>query len=300
MPKILNYGSLNLDYVYGVEHFVQPGETLSSKSYAINCGGKGLNQSVACARAGGRVFHAGKIGAEGTRLKEELEKNDVDTSFLMQSADSNGHAIIQVNAQGNNCILLFAGSNHQIRTEEIDACLEHFGKGDYLILQNEINHISYIIDKAYERGMYIVLNPSPITEELQEYPLNKVSLFILNEVEGRALSGNMEKGKILKTLKEKYPQAAILLTLGEEGGIYAGEEGMIKQNAYQIDAVDTTAAGDTFTGYFVAIRAAGGSVEEALDTASKAAAIACMHKGAAASIPMLSEVKTKTKQEIKR
>lgn len=293
MPKILNYGSLNLDYVYEVAHFVQPGETISSKSYAINCGGKGLNQSIACAKAGGRVFHAGKIGAEGNRLKEELEKNGVDTSFLMQSRDSNGHAIIQVNAEGNNCILLFAGSNHQISKEEIDECLMHFEAGDYLILQNEINHIPYIIDKAYERGMYIVLNPSPITEALQEYPLDKVSLFILNEVEGRALSGEEREERILEILQKKYPDAAILLTLGERGSIYAGKEGTVRRSAYPVNAVDTTAAGDTFTGYFVVIRAAGGSVEEALDTASKAAAITCMGKGAAASIPTLSEVETK-------
>jgi len=293
MPKILNYGSLNLDYVYGVAHFVQPGETVSSGSYAVNCGGKGLNQSIACAKAGGRVFHAGKIGTEGIRLKEELEKNDVDTSFLIQGKGSNGHAIIQVNEEGNNCILLYAGSNHEIEREEIDACLEHFGAGDYLMLQNEINELPYLMDKAYEKGMYIVLNPSPVTEELPEYPLNKVSLFILNEVEGKALSGKEKEEDILKALQEKYPDAAILLTLGEGGSIYAGKEGTVYQSAYPVNAVDTTAAGDTFTGYFVAIRAAEGSVKEALDTASKAAAIACMHKGAAASIPMLSEVKAK-------
>ena len=120
MSSILNYGSLNLDYVYGVEHFVKPGETISTESYVVNCGGKGLNQSIACAKAGGKVFHAGKIGQEGALLKKELEKWSVDTALLVQDEGSNGHAVIQVNAEGNNCILLFAGSNHRILKEEID------------------------------------------------------------------------------------------------------------------------------------------------------------------------------------
>lgn len=289
MPKILNYGSLNLDYVYEVEHFVQPGETLSSKRLSVNCGGKGLNQSIACAKAGGQIFHAGKIGAEGGMLKEELEKSGVDTSFLVQDSGSNGHAIIQVNAEGNNCILLFAGSNHQIREKEIDACLDQFEAGDYLILQNEVNHIPYMMEKAYEKAMYIVLNPSPITGELFEYPLEKVSLFILNEVEGRQLSGEVQEENILQVLKEKYPKAEVLLTLGEKGSIYCQGETVLRQSAYAVKAVDTTAAGDTFTGYFVALRAAGRDVEIALDLASKAAAVACTRKGAAASIPELAE-----------
>lgn len=290
MPKILNYGSLNLDYVYEVEYFVQPGETIASKSLSVNCGGKGLNQSIACARAGGEVFHAGKIGAEGGMLKTELDKSGVNTSFLVQDSGSNGHAMIQVNAEGNNCILLYAGSNHQIKKEEIEACLDHFCAGDYLVLQNEVNQIPYMMDRAYEKGMYIVLNPSPITEEIRSYPLHKVSLFLLNEVEGKALSGEMQEEKIPEVLKEKYPEAEILLTLGERGSIYFDGEMLIKQKAYPVKAVDTTAAGDTFTGYFVALRAAGRSVEDALDLAAKAAGMACTRKGAAASIPKLAEV----------
>lgn len=290
MPKILNYGSLNLDYVYNVEHFVQPGETMASKSLSVGCGGKGLNQSIACAKAGGRVFHAGKIGAEGGRLKEELERSGVDTSYLCRDNGSNGHAIIQVNEEGNNCILLYAGSNYRIEEEEIDASLEGFTKGDYLILQNEVNHIPYMINKAYEKGMYIVLNPSPVTGNLQEYPLDKVSLFILNEVEGKALSGEQSEKEILRVLKEKYPKAELLLTLGEKGSIYTYGDQMIYQKAYPVKTVDTTAAGDTFTGYFVACRAADKSIEESLDAASKAAAFACMRKGAAISIPEWKEI----------
>lgn len=290
MRKILNYGSLNLDYVYEVEHFVQPGETIGSKSLSVGCGGKGLNQSIACVRAGGTVYHGGKIGAEGRMLKEKLEEDGVDTSYLVQDKGSNGHAIIQVNAEGNNCILLYAGSNHQITRQEIDTCMEGFGEGDYLILQNEVNHIPYMINTAYEKGMYIVLNPSPVSEELLTYPLDKVALFILNEVEGRALAGDYPEEEIPKILQNKYPEAEILLTLGELGSVYCCKDKRIIQRAYPVKAVDTTAAGDTFTGYFVALRVAGRSVEEALDMAAKAAALACTRKGAATSIPMLEEL----------
>lgn len=290
MPKILNYGSLNLDYVYEVEHFVQPGETIGSKSLSVGCGGKGLNQSIACAKAGATVYHGGKIGAEGRILKEKLEEGGVDTSFLVQDKGSNGHAIIQVNAEGNNCILLYAGSNHQITQQEINTCMESFGEGDYLILQNEVNNIPYMINAAYEKGMYIVLNPSPVSEELFAYPLDKVALFILNEVEGRILAEGSAEDEIPAVLQNKYPWAEILLTLGERGSIYCYKDKRIIQRAYPIKAVDTTAAGDTFTGYFVALRTAGKGVEEALDAASKAAAIACTRKGAATSIPELKEI----------
>ena len=290
MSSILNYGSLNLDYVYGVEHFVKPGETISTESYVVNCGGKGLNQSIACAKAGGKVFHAGKIGQEGALLKKELEKWSVDTALLVQDEGSNGHAVIQVNAEGNNCILLFAGSNHRILKEEIDVSLDRFGREDCLVLQNEVNNISYMIEKAYEKGMYIVFNPSPITKELFEYPLEKVSLFILNEVEGQALSGEEKADKMMQVLAEKYPEAEVLLTLGEKGSIYCKGTAMIPCKAYPVEAVDTTAAGDTFTGYFVALRMAGKDVKEALELASAAAAIACTRKGAAASVPELEEV----------
>ena len=136
MAKILNYGSLNLDYVYNVPHFVSAGETLSSYNMEVICGGKGLNQSIALARGGPRVIHAGKIGFNGGMLENILKENNVDTSYLLKDEKENGHAIIQVDKTGQNCILLFSGSNGKIEKDEIDSTLENFEKGDYIILQN--------------------------------------------------------------------------------------------------------------------------------------------------------------------
>lgn len=290
MAKILNFGSLNLDYVYAVEHFVAPGETLSSYRMDLNCGGKGLNQSIALAKAGARVCHAGKIGFDGGRLRRLLESHGVDTTYLSESEGPNGHAIIQVDKNGQNCILLFPGSNREIEKQEVDACLNNFSKGDYLLLQNEINLIPYIMDKAHEQGLEIVFNPSPITEDILSFPLEKVGLFILNEIEGKALSGETEAEDILTSLHEKYPAAKILLTLGEEGSIYFDGENKLYQSIYKVQAVDTTAAGDTTTGYFLATLAAGDEPKLALDRAAKASAITVTRHGAAESIPTKEEI----------
>ena len=290
MKKILNFGSLNLDYVYAVEHFVAPGETISSSRMDVNCGGKGLNQSIALAKAGAKISHAGKIGFNGGRLKALLESHGVDTAYLKENEGPNGHAIIQVDKEGQNCILLFPGSNRQIEKAEVDSCLADFGEGDYLLLQNEINLIPYIMEKAYEQGIEIVFNPSPITEDILTFPLDKVSLFILNEIEGKALSGEGEPENILTVLHEKYPAAKILLTLGEEGSVYFDGGKKIYQSIYKVKAVDTTAAGDTTTGYFLAGIAAGDEPEAALERAARASSITVTRHGAAESIPTKEEV----------
>lgn len=289
--KILNYGSLSLDFTYLVDHFVTAGETITTSGLSVNYGGKGLNQSLAVRRAGMPVFHAGKVGSDGLCLKSFLKENGVNTEFLGEGDFMNGQAIIQLAPDGQNCIFLYPGSNHENTEDEVGKCLSVFGPGDILMLQNEINLIPYIIDMAFEKGMEIVLNPSPITPELiNEYPLGKVSMFILNEVEGRDLTGFDEPGKILGALNKKYPAAKVLLTLGSLGAIYSDGEKIIKHGVYSSDVVDTTAAGDTMAGYFIGCLGLGFSVEKALKYASIAASIAISRKGASPSIPTMTEV----------
>lgn len=285
MAKILNYGSLNLDYVYHVPHFVQAGETLTSTDRQINCGGKGLNQSISAAKAGAEVFHAGKIGVDGDLLTQTLGEAGVDTSFVKRSPDANGHAIIQVDTNGQNCILLYSGSNRSITRAEVDETLSHFGEGDYLMLQNEINELAYIIQSGAARGMKIVLNPSPMEKELLSLPMEKIWLLIFNEVEGEALSAQHNAAKILDVLRQRWKNCRLLLTLGSEGCIYDDGEKRISQASYRVKAVDTTAAGDTFTGYFVAAISEGMDPASAIELATRAAAIAVSRPGAAGSIP---------------
>ena len=288
--KILNFGSLNLDLVYQIPHFVRAGETLSTTGFSRNVGGKGLNQSVALAKAGAEVYHAGMVGADGEMLRTFLSENGVDVRFVRTIDQPSGHAVILVVPEGNNCIFLYGGANQCITSEFIQEALEPFGEGDFLVLQNEINAIDEIINAASEKGMQIVLNPSPIADNLAKLPLDKVSWFILNEIEGAELSGETEPDKILDKLTALYPHAKIVLTLGGDGSIYTDGKVRIPQQVYKVNAVDTTAAGDTFTGFFFAGMAAGVEPAEALKRASKASSISVTRPGAAASIPLLDEV----------
>lgn len=290
--KILNFGSLNIDYVYSLSHFVQKGETITSDKLNVFAGGKGLNQSIALSRAGGNVYHAGAIGADGVFLEEVLNEAGVDTRFLMKYEDvRTGNAIIQKDRGGDNCIILYGGANQAITKEMADEVLSAFGEGDWLFLQNEISEIPYIVEKAHKRGMRIVLNPSPMNEKILRINLNYIDCFILNEVEAHALvREDADQDALLNQLKERFPHAEIVLTLGEKGSAYAGAEGIAEQKAYQVATVDTTAAGDTFIGYYMAERLQGESVKEALDMASRASAIAVSKKGAAPSIPKRDEV----------
>lgn len=289
--KVLNFGSLNIDYVYCVDEFVKKGETISSKSLQVFAGGKGLNQSIALSRAGADVYHAGVIGEDGNFLIELLKDCGVDSRFVDISKDvRTGNAIIQNDMHGDNCIILYGGANQSITKQKIDNVLEFFDTDDLLVLQNEINEIPYLMKKAHQKGMKIVLNPSPMNEKIFALPLEYVDCFILNEGEAKTLLNNSEQSDLSEQLQRHFPYAEIVLTLGEKGSIYVGKEGKVKQDAYKVEVVDTTGAGDTFTGYYLAERIRGASVREALKLASMASAVAVSKKGAAPSIPTRNEL----------
>lgn len=288
--KVLNFGSLNLDYVYQVESILIPGETQASKSRQIFCGGKGLNQSIALAKAGIPVYHAGLIGEGGEPLLEVCKENGVNTEFIRQIPGPCGHTVIQVDENGQNCILLFGGSNRSMTKEFVDTVLDSFEEGDIILLQNEINELGYIIDRAYEKHMMIILNPSPFDNALENCDLSKISLFLMNEIEGFQITGEKEPDKILAKVKALYPKAKVVLTLGGDGSVYQDETGIYRQGIFKVKAVDTTAAGDTFTGYFISSIIDGLPVQDGLELAAKASAIAVSRPGATASIPLRSEV----------
>lgn len=290
--KVLNFGSLNIDYVYSVDHIVKRGETISSNTLNVFCGGKGLNQSIALSKAGAEVYHAGVIGEDGAFLEEILRASGVHTRFVQMKADTRtGNAIIQKDRNGDNCILLYGGSNRAVTPGMADEVLDHFEAGDMLVLQNEISELSYLMERAHKRGMVIALNPSPMDEELLKAPLQYVKYFILNEIEAKALTnGEEEDNAMLEAMLKKFPNAEIILTLGERGSVYAKGDVRVKQGIYKVPVTDTTAAGDTFTGYYLASVIQGLSVEKALNMAAKASAIAVSRKGAAPSIPQREEV----------
>ncbi|MCR5762998.1 MAG: ribokinase [Treponema sp.] len=289
--KFLNFGSLNLDIVYKVPHIVAPGETVSSYDITVAPGGKGLNQSVALSRAGGNVYHAGMIGEDGGLLIDVCNENNINSKYIIVKKEKTGNALIQVSDAGENSIVLFGGANKTNTKNFVDSVLSDFGENDVILLQNEINLVDYIIERAYEKKMKIVLNPSPFNKELSACDFNKVSLFFINEVEGEQITGKKSPDEILKEMNVLYPESAKVLTLGKQGCIFSKGDKVFKCGIYPIPVVDTTAAGDTFTGYFCYLYFEKKlPVQEVLDTATKASALAVSRKSAVPSIPVMKEV----------
>ncbi len=288
---VLNFGSLNLDNTYLVDHIVAEGETIASTGINANLGGKGFNQSVALARAGIPVYHAGLVGEEGLEFYDVCETYGIKTDYLKTVTGRCGHTIIQLDSQGRNSIILYGGANQKNSKEFVDEVLSHFNSGDIILLQNEINELPYIIDQAFAKGMTIILNPSPLDEVItKECDLGKVSIFVLNETEGQQLTGCTTPSTIIAAMEESFKNSKILLTLGKSGSIYHHGDEELYQAAFDVETVDTTAAGDTFTGYFVAGLIKQLPTRENMILATKAAALSVQKAGAAQSIPFMSEV----------
>lgn len=283
--QVLNIGSLNIDIVYRVGHIVHPGETLASFSVSKHAGGKGLNQSIALARAGVKTIHAGAIGNDGIFLKELLQKEGVDCSEIAVLADEpTGCAIIQVADDGENSIILLHGTNFCVTPEIVRKALEKMPENSIVLLQNEISALKECIEIASEMKMRIFFNPSPMDESISDLPLESIDTFIVNENESRELKAVAGK---------RIANCNILTTFGADGAEYCGRNGeVIRIPAVKADnVVDTTGAGDTFTGYFIASLVQGKNPESAMKTAAAAAAIAVSRQGAAESIPYMNALK---------
>ena len=309
--KILNFGSLNLDKVYKVAHFVREGETISAQEQNQFLGGKGLNQSVALARAGIFVEHAGAVGRETTEFHALLKAEGAGTTYLRVLETVSGHAVIQ-SCAGQNCIIVYGGANRMTRPQDVDAFLKDYGPGDLLLLQNETSCVRYAMEQAREKGMNdydgmlysrpdfsetIVIDTAiriaeAIDGSLTQDVLALADVLFVNETEGGLLSGAPanENEAVLAALAERFPRAAVVLTVGGEGALYRKGGVLLRQRAYPVKAVDTTAAGDTFTGYFLAGMIRGFDPGKCLRCASMAAALAVSREGASASIPTWREV----------
>ena len=291
--KVLNLGSLNIDYVYDVDHFVRAGETQGSLNMETFCGGNGLNQSIALSRSGIEVWHGGAVGFDDSKmLLDTLAAAGVKINLINRKNSKSGHAIIQKVKSGENCILLHGGANHMITKEDVAFTLGNFQQGDYIILQNEISELPYIMESAHKKGMKVVFNPSPISREIMDYPLEYVDYFILNEIEAADICDGhgLEGSELIEKLHGLFPESKIVLTLGERGSIYKDSEKIYHQPIFKVKAVDTTAAGDTFTGFFIGALVSNKGVKDSLEIAAKASAISVTRNGASVSIPTLEEV----------
>ncbi len=281
-----NLGSINIDHVYRVAHFVQPGETLASIDLQTLLGGKGANQSLALARAGAKVCHIGCINHSDTWAVDMLESSGVDVSGILQIEQASGHAIIQVDDAGENAILLHGGANQALSDAHIASTLNAAGAGDFLLMQNECNGLEQAMRLAKDKQMRIAFNPAPMGSNVESLDLKNCDVLILNEIESQQLSGADTEEGAIKTLLERFPNVQLVLTQGSRGAswYYQGQHEFVA--ASKVDVVDTTAAGDTFVGYFLSvIDKNGGDALAALHKACAASALAVTVAGASSSIP---------------
>lgn len=290
MKRVLNFGSINVDHVYTVEHFVRPGETLSCREYRQFAGGKGLNQSIALAQAGATVYHVGKVGVADIWLKSLLEKKGVDTSFVETINGPSGHAVIQVNSMGENAIVIVGGANQLMCESEVKRIVADFGPDDYALVQNEVNAVPQIIQSAKAKGLTIVFNPAPMTPQVLSYPLELVDILVVNETEARSLTGEIEPAAIYETLRHLYPHLSIVFTMGHKGATYFSPQVRFHQSAEKVHVVDSTGAGDTFIGFFMAELIKTNDPKAAVAFASRAAALCVTRRGASDSIPSRKEL----------
>ncbi|MBZ4022029.1 ribokinase [Rhodobacter sp. TJ_12] len=283
---IFNLGSINADHFYRLPHLPLPGETLAASTYDRGLGGKGANQSVAAARAGADVRHIGAIGADGRWMREELRADGVDCTHVAEGETASGHAIINVDADGENSIVIFGGANRAIPLTALEAALSDAEPGDYLLMQNETALQVEAVALARRKGVFVAYSAAPFEAEAVGAVLDKLDLLLLNAVEAAQLCA------ALNVELQALPVRAICVTHGAKGAVWhdlvAGTE--YEQPAFKVEAVDTTAAGDTFTGYLVAGLADGLKPAQAMRLAAAASAVKVTRAGTAAAIPQRSEV----------
>lgn len=288
--KVLVFGSCNIDIVYSVQGIVRPGETAAAQTRATYPGGKGFNQAMALCKAGVPIHFAGCIGEDGRWLQSLLNEAGADTTLVRCTDTPTGCAVIQVDADGQNAIIVYPGANGKITPADALAVLAHFEAGDMLVLQNEISALDEIIDAAAEKGMRIMLNPSPFDAHFATLDLRKIAYLIVNETEGCALAQSDNPFDLIESVKSRGLATEVILTLGERGSVWWNGQTLTKGGVFKTEAVDTTAAGDTFTGYLVAGLLSGGTPAEILATAAAASAVAVSRHGASSSIPTPDEV----------
>ncbi|MCR9261369.1 MAG: ribokinase [Pseudomonadaceae bacterium] len=299
MAKLVNVGSLCIDLVYPVPSIVKAGETLASGTRQVFPGGKGLNQSIAAARAGAEVKHFGAVGDDGDMLLEQLQQDGVDTAGVQRLTGPSGQAIIQVDAEGQNAIVISGGSNRALSEDLIEQAVAELDAGDWLLLQNEVNDVGQIMARAAETGADIAFNVAPPDERIFDYPIELLKLLVVNEPEAMALARQDTPKAAFSSLVERYPKTHVVLTRGKDGLLLhdadTGEQHEL--GTFKVTAVDETAAGDAFVGYLLAALVAGKPLLDAMPMASAAGALAVTGAGAAPSIPTAAAVATLLKEQ---
>lgn len=287
---ILNFGSINIDHVYRVPHLVQPGETLASLELSSGLGGKGANQSVALAHAGADVKHIGKVSVSDQWAIELMAASGVDVELISTVNEASGHAIIQVNEQGENAIVLHGGANQTFQHTELEQLFARNAEAEFLLMQNECNMLASAFELAHQHGIKLVLNPAPMTDDIKALPLHLLNTLIINQLEAEALTEELKIDDIADKLASMLPNTRCIITRGAQGAVLLSKENRLEVPAPPVNVVDTTGAGDTFVGFFLAGLLKNLSEIESLNLATQAAALAVTGPGAISSIPSLDDL----------
>lgn len=282
---IWNLGSINADMVYGLPHLPGPGETLAAKGLERFLGGKGANMSVAAARAGSEVSHIGAVGPDGRWAKDRLTEYGVDTRHITEVDVPTGHAIIAVDAEGENLIVLYPGSNHELEVQQLEQALSSASAGDLLVMQNETNAQVEAARLGHELGLTVCYAAAPFQADAVQAVLPYLDFLILNQIEAEQLQ------QATGLSAADLPVEHVVVTLGSNGARYhqRGKDPVVF-DAHKVQAVDTTGAGDTFTGYVLAGMDRGMPLAQAITQANRAAALMVTRHGTADVIPDLKEV----------
>ncbi len=298
MPNILVIGSSNTDMVVKTERFPQAGETILGGEFFMFPGGKGANQAVAAARLGGEVTFICKVGQDvfGQQAIAGFKKEDIATEYCLTSEDTaSGVALITVNAEGENEIVVASGANNQLTPADLDAAEAAFAAADLILIQLEtpIPTVEYAIAKGAKLGKRVILNPAP-AQNIAEETYQHLFLITPNETEAELLTGikvddDATLAQAADALLAKGVQH-VILTLGAKGAFYKSADQQVLVPAQKVKAVDTTAAGDVFNGALTVALAEGKDWLPAIQFAAKAAAIAVTRMGAQASAPHRSDL----------
>jgi len=298
VKRVLVIGSSNTDMIIRVPRIPKPGETILGGAFSMAAGGKGANQAVAAARAGGQVTFVARIGADvfGERALRGFRADGIDTRFVLTTPGAaSGIALIHVDERGENSISVASGANALLAPGDLDRADEAFAAADIVLVQLEspLATVEAAVRKAGEKGVPVILNPAP-ARPLDDDLLRGVSVLTPNEHEAATLAGievEDERGfrEAAARIRARGPRT-VVITLGERGAYASSEgfEGLVP--AFKVDPVDTTAAGDVFNGALAVALAEARRLEEALRFAQAAAAISVTRPGAQPSAPTRAEI----------
>ena len=297
MKNICVIGSLNMDLVVNVDTMPKPGQTIIGSNFKEVPGGKGANQAVAMARLNGNVSMIGKVGEDGfgQTLINSLKNDNVDTTYIQTTKGATGVALITVDKNAQNSIVVSPGANFEVKEEDIDNNIEAIKNSDIVVLQLEtpLNTIKYALNKAKKLNKYTILNPAPAVK-LDDEIIKNVDLLTPNETELEIISGvSIETEEDIHMASQIMIEKGVkelIVTLGSKGSLYINKEKSMFKKAYKVEAVDTTAAGDSYTGALAVALSQDKNIEDAMDFASKVGALSVLKEGAQSSLPTLEDV----------